>query len=170
MRRIITILCLILIMFLLQSTLFSFHDVTGIAPNLMLILTMSFGIMRGRREGMLTGFVCGFLYDFYAGGIIGPYMLLFMFIGYINGAFHKDFLMEDIMLPVIIIIIDEFVFSFIEYIVFFMLRNRTDIGFYFVNVIIPKVFYTAVAGAILYRVFLAINKYLKKKVKESETY
>ena len=102
MRRVLTIFVLILISFLLQSALFSFQNITGYAPNLMLILTMSFGIMRGRREGLLTGFVCGFLYDvFFGNGLIGPYMLIFMFIGYFNGSFHKDFLMEDILLPLL---------------------------------------------------------------------
>ena len=103
MRRIITIFFLIIISFFLQSAIFSFYNVKGMAPNLMLILTMSFGIMRGRREGMLTGFFCGFLYDVFSVDLIGPYMLLFMIIGYLNGSFHKDFLMEDIMLPVFII-------------------------------------------------------------------
>ena len=103
MRRILTIFFLITISFLLQSTVLSIYSINGMAPNLMLILTMSFGIMRGRREGMLTGLCCGFLYDVYYGSLLGPYMLLFMIIGFLNGYFHKDFLMEDIMLPLFII-------------------------------------------------------------------
>lgn len=169
MRRIITIFCLIIISFLLQSTFFAFHDITGISPNLMLIVTMSFGIMRGRREGMLTGFVCGFLYDIYFGNLIGPYMLLFMIIGYLNGAFHKDFLMEDILLPVFIIIVDTFVFGFAQYVMLYLLRNRTNLVFYLGHVVLPQVFYTVIFTAVIYRILLSINKFLKKKVKDNET-
>nr|MCR5214781.1 rod shape-determining protein MreD [Eubacterium sp.] len=87
MRRAITIFILIIISFLLQSVLFSFDNVRGIAPNLMMILTMSFAVMRGRKEGLITGFICGFLYDIFFGTLIGPYSFLFMLIGYLNGAF-----------------------------------------------------------------------------------
>ncbi|MBO5610406.1 MAG: rod shape-determining protein MreD [Eubacterium sp.] len=168
MRRIISIFILIILSFLLQSVLFSFQNVRGIAPNLLLILTMSFGIMRGRREGMLTGFFCGFLYDIFFGTLIGPYMFLFMIIGYLNGAFHKEFLMEDVMMPVIIIIVDELFFNFVIYIATFLLRNRTNLFFYLTHVMLPQMLFTALATIIIYRFYVWINKYLKKKVEENE--
>ena len=168
MRRIITISILIIISFLLQSTLLSVLTLKGMAPNLMLILTMSFGIMRGRREGMLTGFFCGLLYDVYFANLLGPYMLLFLIIGYTNGFFHKEFLMEDIMLPVFIIMVDDFVFCFIQYVFLFLLRNKTNIGFYIVHIFLPQILFTVIATVIVYRLYVVINKLLKKKVKENE--
>lgn len=166
MRRVITIAILIIICFLLQSAIFSFHDVTGSAPNLLLILTMSFGIMRGRREGLLTGFFCGFLCDVFYNSFLGPYMLLYMVIGYVNGFFHKDYLMEDLMMPVFIIAIDEFVFNFFVYICTFIIRNRTDIHFYFNKVFLPQIFFTVLATVLIYRILVNINKKLKKKQKK----
>ncbi len=168
MRRILTIFILIIISFLLQSTLLSIHSINGMAPNLMLILTMSFGIMRGRREGMLTGLFCGLLYDVFFGKLIGPYMLLFLIIGYFNGSFHKAFLMEDIMLPVFIIIIDDFLFCFMQFIFYFLLRNKTNLLFFIVNVFLPQILFTVIATIIVYRLYVFINKSLKKKVSENE--
>ena len=168
MRRIVTILILILISFLLQTAAFSFENISGMAPNLMLILTMSFGIMRGRKEGLLTGFVCGFLYDIFFGTMIGPFMFLFMIIGYSNGAFHKEFLMEDIMMPVFIISADEVLFDLIEYIFGFLLRNRVNVFFFIKTVFLPRLLMTLLATVIIYRVLVSINKYLKKRVAESE--
>ena len=168
MRRSFVILLLIIISFLLQSVLFSFHNVQGISPNLLLILTMSFGIMRGRREGLLTGFVCGFLYDIFFGTLIGPYMFLFMIIGYLNGAFHKQYLMEDVMMPVFIIIVDEIVFDFAVYISSFLLRNRTNLGFYFIHVFLPHILSTVIATIIIYRIYVRINKAIKKRVEKNE--
>ena len=169
MRRILTIFFLITISFLLQSTVLSIYSINGMAPNLMLVLTMSFGIMRGRREGMITGLFCGFLYDVFYGSLLGPYMLLFLVIGYLNGSFHKDFLMEDIMLPVFIIIADDFIFCFVQYVFYFLLRNRTNLLFYIVNVFLPQILFTVIATIIIYRLYVVINKALKKKVKENET-
>lgn len=166
MRRVITLFILIILCFLLQTTAFSFHDITGSAPNLMLVLTMSFGLMRGRKEGMLVGFFCGFLYDCFLGTLIGPYMLLYMFTGYVNGFFHKNYQVEDVMLPVIIIVLDEIVFNLLIYVFSFVLRNRLDFTFYLTKVILPQILYTLLATIILYRIFVRINKYLKKKAKD----
>ena len=74
MKRVIILGILITICFVLQTALFPFLEIAGIAPDLMLILTVSFGLMRGRKEGMLVGFFCGFLYDVYFGYAIGPFM------------------------------------------------------------------------------------------------
>ena len=166
MRLVIAIFIFIIISFLLQSAAFSLCNVQGQAPNLLLILTMSFGIMRGRKEGLLTGFFCGFLYDIFFSHLLGPYMLLFMLIGYSNGFFHKDFLMEDIMLPVFIITGDELIFCFVEYVAGFLLRNRTNLLFFFKNVFLPNILYTIIATVIVYRIYVLVNKSLKKKVEE----
>ncbi|MCR5212858.1 MAG: rod shape-determining protein MreD, partial [Eubacterium sp.] len=73
-----------------------------------------------------------------------------------------------IMMPIIIVSIDELFFNIIQYILFFLLRNRTSIVFYFIHIILPHIISTAIATVIIYRFLVWINKYLKKKVAESE--
>ena len=62
LKRIIVLGILIIICFVLQTSLLPFIEIANINPNLLLILTVSFGLMRGRMEGMFVGFFCGFLY------------------------------------------------------------------------------------------------------------
>ena len=71
-------------------------------------------------------------------------------------------------MPVIIIAVDEAFFNIVQYILFFLLRNRTSIAFYFIHIILPQVFATVLATIIIYRFLVWINKYLKKRVEESE--
>ena len=163
MRRIITISCLLILSFLLQTTVFSLHDLTGTAPNLTLILTMSFGIMRGRREGMLTGFFSGLLYDLFFGSYLGIYAFIYMTIGYLNGRFHQKYLMEDISLPVFIIIVDQLVLDLIIYIGNFLLRNRVNLGYFFVHKMMPQLLYDVLITVIVYRIYLRINRRLRRK-------
>ena len=163
MRRVITLTILLILSFLLQTTVFSLHDITSASPNLMLILTMSFGIMRGRREGMLTGFFSGLLYDLFYGSLLGPYTFLYMLIGYQNGMFHKKYLMEDISLPVLIITIDQFIFDLLVFIIGFMLRNRTGFGHYFMHQILPQILYDVLITVLIYRIYVRINRWLKGK-------
>ena len=163
MKRNITLTILIILSFLLQTTILSFHNASGFSPNLLMIITMSFGIMRGRREGMLVGFASGFLMDVFFNSLMGPYMFVYMTIGYVNGFFHKDFIMENAMLPVLVITVDEIVYNSLLYVVTYLLRNKTDFFYYFVHVILPETVYTIIVAAIIYRFYVMINKFLKRK-------
>ena len=166
MKRVITLAILILISFLLQYSIFSFHSTRGVSPNLLLILTMSFGIMRGRKEGMLIGFFSGFLCDVFYGELLGPYMLLYMIIGYVNGFFHRNYLMEDIFLPVVIVTFDEFVFETAIYVFVLLLNKRFDFKEYLFSIIFPQMMYTVVVSIIIYRFYVLINKKLKNKLEK----
>ena len=163
MRRIIVLALLIYVNFILQSTIFGFHNVSGITPNLMLILTMSFGLMRGRKEGLLVGFFCGFLADCMFSSVLGPYMFIYMIIGYVNGFFHKNYIIEDVLLPLVIIIIDEIIFNVSIYIVFFFLRNHLNFGDYLMNIILPETLSTTLLTIFVYKIYVFINKKLKAK-------
>lgn len=168
MRRVITLAILILLNFSVQSTVFGFHDINSISPNLLLILTMSFGLMRGRKEGILVGFFSGFVVDCFFSSVLGPYMLLYMFFGYINGFFHKNFIIEDVLLPLVVIIFDELLFNSIIYVLFFMLRNRLNYMNYFKNIILPETLSTALITILVYKIYVNINKRLKKKEEGAE--
>ena len=60
LRKIIVTVCIILC-FVLQCSVFDSLSFAGIIPNLMIVLTSSFGFMRGEREGLVIGFFCGLL-------------------------------------------------------------------------------------------------------------
>lgn len=168
MRRFIIQLVIILICFLLQTALFRYLDLANIVPNLLLIPTVSFGMMRGRKEGMLVGFFSGLLLDIFYGSVIGPYALLYMYLGYINGFFHRVYYMEDILLPMLMVGANDLVYNVIVYIVAYLLRNRLDIGFYVLHVILPEIIYTMIMTLILYKPLVKINRWLKLKEEGSE--
>ena len=70
MRRKLILAVLILLAFVLQGTVFQTLSIASIVPNLLLILTVSFGFMRGKKEGMFVGFFCGLLIDIFYGSMI----------------------------------------------------------------------------------------------------
>lgn len=63
MRRKITLAFLILAAFLLQTTVFQYFQIASVTPNLLLILTSAFGLMRGKKEGLMVGFFSGLMID-----------------------------------------------------------------------------------------------------------
>ncbi len=163
MRRVIVLGLLIIVNFSLQSTIFGFHDINSITPNLLLILTMSFGLMRGRKEGLLVGLFSGFLMDVFFSSVLGPYMFLYMILGYVNGFFHKNYIIEDVLLPLIVIVADEFIFNIAIYFVFFFLHNQLDFGSYVRKIILPETLCTTLLTILIYKLYVVINRHLKAK-------
>ncbi|MBE5923809.1 MAG: rod shape-determining protein MreD [Lachnospiraceae bacterium] len=168
MKRCITIGILIVVCFLLQSTVFHYIELAGVVPNLLLILTMSFGLMRGRKEGLLVGFFSGLLVDIYFGQVLGPYAFIYMTLGYGNGFFHRIYYVEDVLLPMFTISVNDFLYNVIIYVFFFMLRNKLDFSEYMIEIILPEMIYTILITLFFYKILVRINLRLKQ-VKEADT-
>jgi rod shape-determining protein MreD len=166
MRKLITGV-FILICFLVQSSVFPNFAFAGIIPNLMIILTSSFGFMRGEKEGLVIGFICGLLCDIFFGDFMGLYALIMMYIGFLNGKFCGIFYPEDIKLPIGLIVISDISYGIVCYILLFLLRGRLDFPFYFSKIILPEAIYTIVVTIVLYPIILIVDQKLENREKRS---
>ena len=167
MKRCITIGIIIVVCFLFQSTLFQYLKLGGVVPNLLLIVTMSFGLMRGRREGLLVGFFSGLLIDIFFGSALGPYAFIYMTMGYANGFFHRIYYVEDVLLPMSMIAINDFIYNLIIYFIFFMLQNKLQFSEYLWQIVLPEMIYTILITLFFYKLLVRINLHLKR-VKEAD--
>ena len=168
MRKNIVITLMIIICFTLQNILFRTITFSGIGPNLLIVLTSSFGFMRGKKSGMVIGFFSGLLIDIFFGNALGFYSLIYMYIGYANGAFNKIFYPQDIKLPLFLIAGSDLVYSIATYALLFLLRGRFHIDFYFLNIILPEMVYTIAVTIVLYPIILLINSSFDKPEKRSD--
>lgn len=161
MRRNIVYFIIIAICFLIQTTIFARISITNISPNLLIIVVSSFGLMRGRKEGMWLGFFSGLLIDIFFGFCIGAYALIYMYIGYVNGIFQKRFYPDDIKLPMLLIGGSDLLYNLVVYFFMFLLRGRFSFLYYLKSIIIPEFVYTMVISILLYLVFLKVNQKLE---------
>lgn len=168
MWRKIVIACMVLICFVLQSTLMKWIALGNVAPNLLIIITAAYGFMRGKKSGLLVGFFCGLLTDIFFGEVIGFYALIYMYIGYGNGFFNRIFFKEDIKLPLFLIALSDLFYGFVVYVLLFLLRGRFAFGYYMTNVILPEMIYTIVLTFIIYPINLKINRKFDEIEKRSE--
>ena len=167
MKRFTVSVLLIIMCFLLQTTVFKWINLGGIVPNLMIILTASFGFMRGERTGLLFGFFCGLLVDIFFANVLGLNAMIYMYIGYTNGKFNRVFYPEDIKLPLFLILLSDFSYGFIYYFVLFLMRGRFQIGYYFIHIILPEMVYTILITLLLYPLILWLNKKIEDSEKRS---
>ncbi len=153
MKSKITLFFTILICFLLQSTVISRIAIGSITPNLILILCISMGLMRGRKSGMWTGFFCGFLVDMFYGSVFGFYALIYMYIGFLSGYAHRICYDDDVKVPILLAGPGDILYGLAVYALQFLLRGRLGLGTYLSRIILPETFYTIILTLIVYRVF-----------------
>ena len=163
MRRFIVSFLLVISCFVLQSTVFKSIAFGGIIPNLMIVLTASFGFMRGEKAGILFGFFCGLLADIFFGSVIGLYAMIYMYIGYANGKFNMIFYPEDIKLPLALIFVSDMTYGLLSYIILFLMRGRFHFTYYLIHITLPEMVYTIVVTLIFYPFLLWINKKLEDR-------
>ena len=167
MKRKIVTICIVLLCFLLECTVFQSLSLASVTPNLLIVATSAFGFMRGKKEGMFVGFLSGLLIDIIFGELIGFYAIIYTLIGYANGFFKRIFYDDDIKLPLILITASDFLYGNIVCLFLFVMRSKFRYWYYLKNIIIPELIYTILVTLVLYQIILHINKKLELEEKRS---
>ena len=156
-KRYITVTVSVILLFVMQSTLFKAWALANIAPNLLIIITSSVGFIRGKKEGMFTGVLSGLLIDLFYCDVIGINALIYMYVGYVNGIFKKNFLPEDVRMPLVLIGASDFIYSVLVFVCWFVIRGKFGFGYYFIHIMMPEMVYTVLISLVLYRIILFVN-------------
>lgn len=160
----------ILLSFLLQCTVLHVFSIGSITPNLLLILCVSMGLMRGKKSGLWVGFFSGLLIDLFYGSLFGFYALIYMYVGYFSGYACRIYYDDDVKVPMFLVAGMDFFYNIAVYALQFLLRGRLGFGTYFSRIIIPEIFYTTFLTLIVYRIFYYINyRFMNITRKESES-
>lgn len=151
MKRYISMFLMIIVCFVLQTTVFAKLKLTNIMPNLLVILTAASGFMYGRKLGIFSGFFCGVFIDLLYGDVVGISIFIFALIGYMNGAANKLYFKDDLTVPLAAIALSDIIYGILFYICNFLMRGRLDILSYVIHIIIPEMIYTVIIGIIIYK-------------------
>ena len=148
----------IVLAFTVQNCVFPLLPFLAATPNLLLILTFSFGFIHGRNAGMAYGVLSGLLLDLFYSGPFGFYTLIYLYIGYVNGIFTKYYYEDYINLPLILSVLNGLWYSMYVYVFRFLIRGRLDLPYYFRNIMLPEIIFTSVTTLLIYRLFLSASR------------
>lgn len=160
MVRLIVTLIELIFCFLLQTSLFSFLRISGVVPNCLLILVITTAYTRGQISSMVTGFFAGILLDLCFSETVGFCAILYMVIGFLSGYAHKIYYKRDYFVPGALMFVGELLYSFMYYILFFLLRGKLELHTYFIYTILPRILYTVLVSLALYPAFHGIHRLL----------
>ena len=122
MKRIICSFVMMIILYLIQTTIFNKITVAGIKPNVVIILVVLIGYKYGKIIGYLVGFS------------------------------NKLYTNDSTLIPLGLVGASDFMLNFLIFITGFLLRNRLDLPYYMMRIILPEVVYTIIVSVLLYRI------------------
>ncbi len=155
-RRYVAAAVAVILIFILQCTWVNAIALADITPNLPVMFTASIGFMRGKKEGMTVGILFGLLIDLFYCDVFGVNVLIFMYLGYINGVFNKQFFPEDVRLPLILIGAGDLMYCISIYLLRFLFRSKLGLGEYFLQIMVPEMIYTVLVSIILFKPIYSI--------------
>ena len=166
-KRILFYVISVLVCFLLQTSVFNFLKLAGVMPNILLILTVTIAFIRGRKAGIVIGFVCGLLIDIFSGNVLGQNAFVYLMFGYVNGWFHTYFYEDDILLPIGLLTANSLAYSFVIFFFFFAMRGRLQFFSYLFKVMIPDAVYTGIVALLIYKILLEVDIRIRDGEKRS---
>lgn len=166
-RNFIIFAAVILVAFLLQNAFSLALPQEVSTPNLFLIVVCFFGLMCGSNKGIAIGFACGLLVDVFYGDVIGFNALIYMYCGLFSGIFRRWFYSEIIIMPLLLVFINDFMFNTVYYGFRLLLRNKLDYPYYFEKIILPEMIITTFCALIVYKLFYLLNEKVISKEQRS---
>ena len=137
--------------FFMQTSVFPLIPFFSCSPNLLLIITFSYGLLYGEDIGIITGLFCGFLCDMYFNGVFGLYILIYSVIGFVNGTLNASFFEDTISLPMLLSVANGLAYNIYIYITHFLIRRKFNFSFYLSNVIAPSILCTLSTTVLIYK-------------------
>ncbi|KAF1085628.1 rod shape-determining protein MreD [Sporotomaculum syntrophicum] len=149
----LSFLLFVLLAFILQTAAFNYIAIYGIKPDLVLILVILNGFLRGPREGAFLGFAAGILQDLVSGGYFGLNALTKMTSGYLaglgEGRLYRDNRVIAAGLTWICTLGAQLVFQFLLLLVNVSVPVPAALAY----VILPTAFYNALVVLLIYGYF-----------------
>ena len=154
---------IIVVALLIQLTLINSITILGLKPDLIMVVVVVFSLLKGEKEGTISGFASGLLQDIFSTGLLGINALAKTVIGFTCGILKEKIFYEHILFLIPVI---TFIASFMQSILIFLLLRAFGIEYGLVwslkQIALPEALYSSLLSPFI---FLAINK-LFQTIKE----
>ena len=131
----------ILALLVFQATALPMTLPAAAKPDLLLIYTVSCGLLFGREKALGVGFFSGLLQDLASGNIFGLHTLSKMAIGYLAGMAEQKVFKEHIILPMVAMFLASLLNSVLMLAFLSFLGHRIGLNLALAGEIMPSLLY-----------------------------
>lgn len=155
---------LLAVVTLLQSTIVSHFRIWGVFADLPLLVVVSWGIVRGPRDGLVWGFVAGVMLDLLSGAPFGAATFSLVVVGALSGMGRATVFRSQIALPMITALLATVIYDIIFLIVVWI----SGYPVFWLDSILHLALPSAVLNAILIPVIIVIMRWLHVRFGSAE--
>ena len=171
MKKTITTIIMIitfLIIYFLQTNLFSWFNLAGIKPNLFVILVLIIGLFAGESRGVMLGILFGISLDLFIGKSIGISGIMLGIVGFLGGFLDKNFSKDSRFTMIIMIIISTCLYEIGSYLFNYFINNATIGIWLFIKTLVIENIFNVFVTIILYPLIVKLGYKLEKIFKENK--
>ena len=161
-KRIVIYFLLILFAFLLQTGVFPMLKFLYAAPNLLLIITFSYGFMYGTATGIICGLFAGLMMDIFYSEPFGFFILIYTYLGFFSGLFTENYRSDSLILPILLCLGCDVLYNGAMILYRVITLGYADLKFILKNVVLPEMFFTLIVTIAVYHVLLGTNRRLDR--------
>ncbi len=155
---------LLTIVAILQSTLVSHFRIWGVSADLPLLVVVSWGLLRGSREGLIWGFIAGVAVDLFSGAPFGAATFGLMAAGFLSGLGQSTVFRSQLFLPLIAMLLATIVYD----ILFMLVVWISGYPVSWLDSLFRLVLPSAVLNAVLTPVVFVIMRWLNTRFGREE--
>ncbi|WP_352420123.1 rod shape-determining protein MreD [Proteiniborus sp.] len=156
--RYFIIAIVVLLNFLIESTILHQVSIFGVIPNTSLIIIVCLALLGGKKTGSVLGLILGLLEDMLFYDVIGVHALIYFLIGYIIGLTDKKVFKENLFLPFVFTTISTFAFHIIYYVFMYFLSINVDFISLIKNIVIIETILNSLLSIFFYKQFLKLYR------------
>lgn len=154
------LLIMLILALTLQTALAPDISPWGLIPDLVLMVVMSYGLLKGPIYGMTLGFIGGFVTDFIGGGILGVNALSKMIIGLLCGVLEKTIFKDNLLVPAVAAAIVTVLQDLLIFLVMVSFGSKQPLIHHMIRYTFPLVVYHMILAPFIYRLVFRGERYI----------
>lgn len=170
MKKLIINVVLILTLFIiyfLQSDFFNWFTIAGIMPNLFIIFVLFVGLFANKTMGTIYGIILGLFLDLTVGTKVGIYAVCLGAIGFMAGAFDKNFSKDSRMTIMSMVLGSTIIFEVVAYIINYIIYTNSVEIWKFIQILVIEIIYNIMITIIVYPLLQKFGYFIENEYKGS---
>ncbi len=147
----------------LQTTLSPFVKISGVHPDLVLILVIGWVILRGLEEGLFWAVIGGLTLDVLSGAPFGVFTLSMVVVALATSLFHGRVFGSSIILPLSLTFPLSLLFNGLVLLLLMLLGRPMDWSAAFFNILLPVAIFNTMVMVLVFPLLYLLNRVLTPK-------
>jgi rod shape-determining protein MreD len=148
---------------LVQSTVTPNVKLLGVQPDLMLMVVVSWSLLRGSEEGMLWALIGGIMIDMFSTVPFGASTLALLITSFLSGLGHRNIFRLALLVPALVIPVATLLYQLILYGLLYAFGSRTNLMITLSRIVFPSMLVNTLGMPIVYLTARLLHRRTKRE-------